>query len=62
VRTTTTDYSSGLPRTVETTSFMPETQYCTLAMVVDARGTVSSFTRNGSRQSCAPLLAKLTSP
>ena len=62
VRTTTTDYSSGLPRTVETTSFAQETQSCTLVLVVDGAGMVSNFTRNGSRQACAPLLDRLTSP
>ena len=62
VRTTTTDYSSGLPRTVETTSFTQEIQPCTLVMVVDGAGMVSDFSRNRSRQACAPLLAKLTSP
>jgi hypothetical protein len=62
VRTATTDYSSGQPRTVETTSFTQETQSCTLVLAVDAAGMVSNFTRNGSRQACAPLLDKLTSP
>jgi hypothetical protein len=62
VRTATTDYSSGLPRTVETTTFQQERQSCTLVLVVDAAGMVSDFSRNGSRQACAPLLAKLTSP
>ena len=62
VRTTTTDYSSGLPRPVETTSFTQQTQSCTLVLVDDDAGMVSDFSRNGSRQACAPLLDKLTSP
>jgi hypothetical protein len=59
VRTTTTEYPSGRPVIMEGTTFMPETQSCTLVMIADAAGTVSSFTRNGSRQACAPLLTKL---
>ena len=62
VRTTTTDYSSGRPQAVEETRFGPQVQFCTLVLVVDARGLVTDFTRDGSRQACAPLLDKLTSP
>ena len=61
--TTTVSYSaSGAPVVVPVTTFEPETQYCTLTLTVDAAGRVSDFVRDGSRQACAPLTDKLTSP
>ena len=62
VRGTRTTYESGLPVTVPTTTFEEQAQTCTLVLTVDAAGTVTDFSRNGSRQACAPLLDKLTSP
>lgn len=59
VRTTTIDYSSGRPMPIDNTTFMQQTQYCTLVLVVDGAGVVSDFSRDGSRQACAPLLDKL---
>ncbi len=61
--TTTVSYASGIaPTIVPVTTFEPETQYCTLILTVDATGRVTDFVRNGSRQACAPLTDKLTSP
>jgi hypothetical protein len=63
--TTTTSVSyaaSGAPVIVPVTTFEPETQYCTLILTVDGTGRVTDFVRNGSRQACAPLTGKLTSP
>lgn len=60
--TATVSYASGAPTIVPVTTFEPETQYCTLILTVDAAGRVTDFVRNGSRQACAPLTDKLTSP
>jgi hypothetical protein len=54
--------ASGAPVVVPVTTFEPETQRCTLILTVDAAGRVTDFTRNGSRQACAPLTDRLTSP
>ena len=64
VTTTTANYSSGsgLPTNVPVTTFQPQTQRCTLTMTVDAAGRVTDLARDGSRQACAPLTDKLTSP
>jgi hypothetical protein len=63
VTTNTVSYASGgLPTTVPVTAFQPQTQSCMLTMTVDAAGRVSDFVRDGSRQACAPLTDKLTSP
>jgi hypothetical protein len=62
VRTMTTDYSSGLPVQVEKTTFQSQRQACTLVLAVDAAGTVTGFSRDGSRQACAALLDRLGSP
>jgi len=61
VRTTATSYESGLPMTVQRTTFGRETEVCTLVLLVDSAGAISDFSRNGSRQACAPLLDKLGS-
>jgi hypothetical protein len=61
--TATVSYASGgAPTVVPVTTFEPEMQYCTLILTVDAAGRVTDFVRNGSRQACAPLTDKLTSP
>ena len=64
VTTTTANYSSGsgLPTNVPVTTFQPQTQRCTLSLTVDAAGRVTDLVRDGSRQACAPLTDKLTSP
>ena len=63
VTTTTVRYAaSGAPTIVPITTFQPEPQYCTLTLAIDAAGRVSDFVRDGSRQACAPLTDKLTSP
>jgi hypothetical protein len=62
VTTTTVIYSNGVPQTVPVQQFRPQTQYCTLEMTVDVSGRIVDFVRDGSRQACAPLTAKLTSP
>lgn len=59
VRTTAVQYSSGRPTTVDQTVFKPQTEVCTLTLTVDAAGRVSDFSRDGSRQACAPLLDRL---
>ena len=60
VRTAVTTYESGLPVTTERTTFQRETELCTLLLVVDSAGVVRDFTRDGSRQACAPLLDRLS--
>jgi len=63
VTTNTVSYASGgVPTTVPVTTFQPQTQHCTLTMTVDAAGRVTDLSRDGSRQACAPLTDKLTSP
>jgi len=61
--TTTVSYASGgVPTVVPVTTFEPQTAYCTLILTVDGAGRVTDFVRDGSRQACAPLTDKLTSP
>jgi hypothetical protein len=62
VTTTRIDYSSGRPMPIEETTFQPQMQYCTLVLTTDRAGNVSDFSRDGSRQACAPLLDKLGMP
>ena len=50
------------PAAVPVTTFQPQTQWCTLTLTVDAAGRVTDLARDGSRQACAPLTDKLTSP
>jgi hypothetical protein len=59
VRTTVVDYSSGRPMPQQETVFRPQTETCILTLTVDAAGRVSDFSRDGSRQACAPLLDRL---
>jgi hypothetical protein len=59
VQGTRTTYESGLPVTVPTTTFERQTQSCDLVLTVDGAGAVTDFSRNGSRQACAPLLDRL---
>jgi hypothetical protein len=59
VRGTRTSYESGLPVTVPTMTVEQQTQPCTLVLTVDGGGTVTDFSRTGSRQACAPLLDRL---
>jgi hypothetical protein len=62
VQITVVDYSSGRPMANQETVFRPQTETCTLSLTVDAAGRVSDFTRDGSRQACAPLLDQLGMP
>jgi hypothetical protein len=62
VQVTVVDYSSGQPMAHQETVFRPRTERCTLSLTVDPSGRVSDFTRDGSRQACAPLLHRLGAP
>ena len=62
VTQTVVSYATLNPSTSTVTTFEPQRQYCSLTMTVDAAGRVIDFVRDGSRQACAPLTNRLTSP
>jgi hypothetical protein len=58
-KTTTTEYSSGRPNTVETVSYLRQTQTCMLRLAADAAGIIAAFEWQGSNEACSPLFRKL---
>lgn len=62
VTTTTTDYSTGRPNTVESVSFVGQMQSCTLLMFADTAGIIGSVQRDGPNSACADYIARLKQP
>ena len=61
-RTTETEYAAGRPSTFDTMRMEPQSQSCTLRLLVDDAGTISGAEQDGPYQACNALSRKLVGP